>query len=64
MLQANKELRERMRAGHIPIWKLADAIGVSETTAQRMMRKEIAGDKLELMNAAVDKLLKEGEANG
>ena len=63
MLQANKEVREKMRAGKIPVWKLADAIGISETTAQRMLRKEITGDKLLRVKKAIDVLTAEGSTD-
>ena len=37
----NKDVRIAARQARVPLWKIADALGVSEATFTRMMRREL-----------------------
>lgn len=41
MKKANLEIREAMKANHIPIWAIAEVLGVHENTVIRRMRTEL-----------------------
>ena len=63
MLTSNKDLREKMRKDNVPIWKLADALGISETTTQRMLRRELTGEKLHRVQQAIEAIKRERDSN-
>ena len=49
---ANKQLRKEMQDKHIALWKVADKIGVAESTLCRRMRYELEeSDKAEIKKA-------------
>lgn len=53
MLQANSELRTELRIKNIPLWKVARAVGVHETTFVKWMREELDGERKERVLKAV-----------
>ena len=53
MLQANSELRAELRFKNIPLWKVARAVGVHETTFVKWMREELDGERKERVLKAV-----------
>ena len=50
---ANEELRTELRIKNIPLWKVARAVGVHETTFVKWMREELDGERKERVLKAV-----------
>lgn len=46
----NKDLRDEMRIANVRHWEVADAIGVSEMTMVKWLRKELDDDKKALVS--------------
>ena len=53
---ANLDIRLKARAKNVPLWRLAEAIGVSEPTLYRMLRHELAPAKKKELLDAIKKL--------
>jgi len=51
----NESLRTAARKARVPLWKIADALGVSEATFTRMMRRELPKDKHEQVMSIIEK---------
>ena len=51
----NQEIRTAARKARVPLWKIADALGVSEATFTRMMRRELPKDKHDLIMSIIEK---------
>lgn len=45
MTRANCDIRERARNAGVPLWAIAEEIGVSEATLTRRMRLELRGEE-------------------
>ena len=57
----NLELRQAAKAAGIPLWRIADAIGVGEATMTRKLRHELPeNEKKQLLNL-IKQLAREGE---
>lgn len=57
----NLELRKAAKAAGIPLWRIADAIGVGESTMTRKLRHELPeNEKKQLLNL-IKQLAREGE---
>ena len=57
----NLELRKAAKAAGIPLWRIADAIGVGEATMTRKLRHELPeNEKKQLLNL-INQLAREGE---
>lgn len=68
MSKTNVKLRERMQELHVPVWAVADVIGVHENTLLRRLRKELSeNERMHLMQIveqiAVEDDGKEGDAD-
>lgn len=57
----NQEVRRAARAAGVPLWKVADALGVSEPTVTRWLRRELPNEKKTAMLAAIERLGEEVE---
>ena len=55
-MKANQDIRTRLKAATIPIWKLADEISVSEATLVRWLRTELSGDRKVSVESALSRL--------
>ena len=42
---ANQDIREEARKAGVKLWQIADALGISEPTITRLMRKELTAEK-------------------
>lgn len=51
----NQEIRTAARNARVPLWKIADALGVSEATFTRMMRRELPKDKHDQIMSIIEK---------
>ena len=51
----NKDLRDEMRIANVRQWEVADAIGVSEMTMVKWLRKELDAEKKALVREGTAK---------
>ena len=54
----NKDLRRFARANEVPLWKIANALDISEPTLTRRLREELADDKKAEIYAIIERLAK------
>lgn len=57
----NLELRKAAKAAGIPLWRIADAIGVGEATMTRKLRHELPENKKKQLLNLIKQLAREGE---
>lgn len=53
MLKANGELRAELKAANIPLWRIAEKLGVHENTVIRRMRTELSNENLQAFKKAL-----------
>lgn len=58
-MKQNEQVRKAARVAGIPLWKVADAIGVSEPTFMRWMRYPLPAEKESRIMEAISTLEKE-----
>lgn len=51
----NKDLRDEMRIANVRQWEVADAIGISEMTMIKWLRKELGAEKKALVREGIAK---------
>ena len=51
----NKDLRDEMRIANVRQWEVADAVGVSEMTMVKWLRKELDAEKKALVREGIAK---------
>lgn len=56
---ANKEIRRTARANGVPLWKIADKLGISEPTMSRKLRHELPEEQKEKILNIINELAKE-----
>ena len=49
----NAEIRQELRIANMPLWALADALGVSEPTITRWMRHELSEERQQQIMDAI-----------
>lgn len=54
----NQSIRLQLRGNGIPMWLLAEYLGISEASITRMFRHELTADQKEKVYEAIDKILK------
>ena len=52
----NKDLRDEFRIANVKQWEVAEAMGISEMTLVKWLRRELPEDKKALVRKAVQKL--------
>jgi hypothetical protein len=52
----NKDLREEFRIADVRQWEVAEAIGISEVTFVKWLRKELSDEKKKLVREAILKV--------
>ena len=57
----NKDIRRKAKGNDIPMWKIANRIGISEPTLTRWMRTSLNEEHRRRIEDALDSLIKEGE---
>lgn len=55
----NKEIRHLIKENALHQWMVADAVGISEATFCRWMRKELEGEQKTIILRAIEMLTKE-----
>jgi transposase-like protein len=56
MQKANEQIRQEAHTAGIPMWQIADTIGISEFTLARWLRKEIPVEKKQHILSAIKHL--------
>lgn len=56
---ANKEIRRTARANGVPLWKIADKLGISEPTMSRKLRHELPEEQKTKILNIINELAKE-----
>lgn len=59
MIVANKEIRTEAKQAKIPLWAIADKLGICEVTLIRWLRKELSTEKKERIRGIIEQLRKE-----
>jgi transposase-like protein len=59
MPQENKLIRKKARAADVPLWKIAQALGISEPTLTRWLRFPLPADKEQRILTAISELTQE-----
>lgn len=49
----NETIRQKLRIANMPLWALADALGVSEPTITRWMRHELSKERRQQVMDAI-----------
>lgn len=57
----NMNLRRTAKAAKVPLWRIADAIGVSEPTMTRKLRHELPENEKKQLLDLIKQLAREGE---
>jgi len=55
-LKTNIDIRSAARASYVPLWKIANEMGLSEPTFARRLRTELSESEKEKVFGAIDKL--------
>ena len=55
----NKDLRDEMRIANVRQWEVADAIGISEMTMVKWLRKELGAEKKALVREGIAKAVQQ-----
>lgn len=53
----NKDLRDAFRIANVKQWEVAEAIGISEMTFVKWLRKELPEEKKTLVREAIKKVI-------
>lgn len=56
---ANEEIREYAKQRGIPLWKVAQKLGISEPTITRLLRVDLSPDEKHRIIDIIDKLERE-----
>ena len=55
----NKKIRDAARIANIPLWRVADAVKVSEATLFRWLRRPLSPEREAILLAAISRLSEE-----
>ena len=59
----NKDLRDEMRIANVRQWEVADAIGISEMTMVKWLRRELDDSKKALVREGISKAVQHNKKN-
>lgn len=59
---ANAIIREEAKASGVKLWQIADAIGLTDATFSRKLRKELPDDEQEKILEVIEKIAAEHTA--
>lgn len=57
----NKDLRDEMRIANVRQWEIAEAIGISEMTMVKWLRRELSDSKKALIREGISKVAQHSE---
>lgn len=52
----NKEIKEYIKSRNIPMWRVAERLGIADSSFSRMLRYEISEEKRTQIKAIADEL--------
>lgn len=55
----NVDLRKYARSKKVSLWQIAQAIGISEPTMTRKLRRELSSEEKDVMYRIIDKIASE-----
>jgi len=55
---ANEDIRKEIESADISYWQVADAMGISDATFTRWLRKELSDEKKAEVRSAIKKMSK------
>ena len=59
----NKDLRDEMRIANVRQWEVAEAIGISEMTMVKWLRRELDDSKKALIREGISKAVQHNKKN-
>lgn len=59
----NKDLRDEMRIANVRQWEVAEAIGISEMTMVKWLRRELDDSKKVLIREGISKVARQHKQN-
>ena len=59
----NKDLRDEMRIANVRQWEVAEAIGISEMTMVKWLRREVDDRKKALIREGISKVARQHKQN-
>lgn len=59
----NKDLRDEMRIANVRQWEVAEAIGISEMTMVKWLRRELDDNKKSLVREGISKAAQKRKQN-
>ncbi len=59
MFKKNLKIREAAKSAGVPLWAIAGALGISEPTMTRKMRRELPADEQEKILGVIGKIANE-----
>ena len=59
----NKDLRDEMRIANVRHWEVAEAIGISEMTMVKWLRRELDDSKKALVREGISKAVQHNKKN-
>ena len=59
----NKDLRDEMRIANVRQWEVAEAIGISEMTMVKWLRRELDDSKKALIRECISKVARQHKQN-
>ena len=59
----NKDLRDEMRISNVRQWEVAEAIGISEMTMVKWLRRELDDNKRALVREGISKAAQQHKQN-
>lgn len=57
----NLKIRDKARIENVPLWEIANALGIADTTFSKKLRFELSEDETQKILTIIDKLAKEGK---
>ncbi|MDE7205188.1 MAG: hypothetical protein K2O91_25545 [Lachnospiraceae bacterium] len=55
----NKEIKEYIKSRNVPMWRVAECLGIADSSFSRMLRYEISEEKKSRIRAIADELAAE-----
>lgn len=55
----NKTVRTAARVAGVPLWRVADEVGISEPTISRWLRRPLSQEREDMLLAAINRLSEE-----
>lgn len=59
----NKDLRDEMRIANVRQWEVAEAIGISEMTMVKWLRRELDDNKKALIREGISRVARQHKQN-